>query len=379
MATRKEHISLITNAHRIVIKVGTSTLTHNTGKLNLLLIEKLVRQLTDLKHQGKEVLLVTSGAVGAGMGKLGLKEKPKTIPEKQAAAAVGQGILMHIYEKFFAEYGGVVAQLLLTRADIMDRQRFLNARNTLLTLLKQDVTPIINENDTVAIEEFKFGDNDTLAALVAGLVDADLVILLSDIDGLYTADPRKDPNATLIKVVEGITPEVQSLAGSVGSKFGSGGMATKISAAKTAINSGIPMIIANGAKPDILRSIFGGEEEGTLFLPREVKPQAKKRWIAFGSALKGTIFVDMGARKAIIENGTSLLPSGIKAVEGEFSSGHVVKIVDEEGAEFARGIVNYNSHEINKIKGQQCKDIQKILGHKDYDEVVHRDNLAIHL
>ena len=313
------------------------------------------------------------------MGKLGLKEKPKTIPEKQAAAAVGQGILMHIYEKLFSEYGGVVAQLLLTRSDITDRKRFLNARNTLLTLLKQNVTPIINENDTVAVEEIKFGDNDTLAALVAGLVDADLLILLSDIDGLYTDDPRKNPDATLINVVKDITPEIQGLAGSVGSKFGSGGMATKISAAKTAVNSGIPMIIANGAKPDIIRNIFHDQEEGTLFLPREVKPHTRKRWIAFGSDIKGKIFVDMGARRAIVDKGTSLLPSGILGLEGEFSSGHVVSIVDAEGLEFARGIVNYTAKEIVKIKGKQCSDIQRLLGRKDYDEVIHRDNLAVRL
>ncbi|MDK2824015.1 MAG: glutamate 5-kinase [Clostridia bacterium] len=377
MSERQKYTDLIINAHRIVIKVGSSTLTYSTGKLNLQLIEKLVRQLSDLCHQGKEVLLVSSGAVGAGMGKLGLKEKPKTIPEKQATAAVGQGILMHIYEKIFSEYGQIVAQLLLTRSDIADRKKFLNARNTLLTLLNKGVVPIINENDTVAVDEFRFGDNDTLSALVSGLVDADLLILLSDIDGLYTSDPRKDHTAKLIKVVEEISPEIQNLAGSTGSKFGSGGMVTKISAAKVAVNAGIPMIIANGAKPDIIRDICQGEELGTLFIPRDVRPHTRKRWIAFGSDIQGKLWVDMGARKAILENGKSLLPSGIYKIEGDFISGHVVSIVDTDGIEFARGIVNYNSEELNKIKGIQCKDIQNILGYKDYDEVIHRDNLAL--
>lgn len=379
MPLRDNYKQLVTEAQRIVVKVGTSTLTHNTGKLNLNLIEKLVRQLTDLRYQDKEVLLVTSGAVGAGMGRLGLKEKPRTMPEKQAAAAVGQGILMHIYEKLFSEYGQVVAQLLLTRSDVNDRRRFLNARNTLLTLLNKGVVPIINENDTVAIEEFKFGDNDTLGALVAGLVDADLLILLSDIDGLYTGDPRKDKDAQLIPVVEEITEEIQGLAGSVGSKFGSGGMATKISAAKIVVNAGIPMIIANGSQPDVIRDIFSGGITGTLFIPREVKPHARKSWIAFGSDIEGKLWVDDGARKAILTNGKSLLPSGIIKVEGDFTSGHVVSIVDTDGLEFARGIVNYNASELEKIKGVQCREIAGILGYKDYDEVIHRDNLALRI
>ncbi|KJS22056.1 MAG: gamma-glutamyl kinase [Clostridiaceae bacterium BRH_c20a] len=379
MLERENYKALITNARRIVIKVGTSTLTHSTGKLNLQLIEKLVRQLTDLRYQDKQVLLVTSGAVGAGMGKLGLREKPKTMPEKQAAAAVGQGILMHIYEKLFSEYGQVVAQLLLTRPDLADRRRFLNARNTLLTLLNKEVVPIINENDTVVVEELRFGDNDTLGALVAGLVDADLLILLSDIDGLYTGDPRKDENARLIPVVEEITTEIQGLAGSEGSKFGSGGMATKISAAKIAINAGIPMVIANGSQPDIIREILMGAQVGTLFIPREVKPHARKSWIAFGSNIQGKLWVDDGARKAIITNGKSLLPSGIFKIEGIFTSGHVVSIVNSEDVEFARGIVNYNAQELEKIKGNQCKEIVNILGYKDYDEVVHRDNLALRI
>lgn len=373
----KGYNNMIKNAHRIVFKVGTSTLTHNSGKLNLNLIEKIVRQLADLKYQGKEVLLVTSGAVGAGLGILGYKEKPKTIPEKQACAAVGQGVLVHIYEKIFSEYGENVAQLLLTRADMNNRNRFLNARNTLLTLLNRGVIPVINENDTVAVEEIKFGDNDTLAALVAGLVDADLLILLSDIDGLYTGDPNKDKDASLINVVKEIDENIENLAGGAGSKFGTGGMATKISAAKIAINAGIPMVITNGSKTEMLPKLFKGDDVGTLFVPKEMNSHCRKRWIAFCSKVTGKIYVDNGAFEAIKEKGKSLLPSGIKNIEGSFEVGHVVSIIDNDEKEFARGIVNYTSSEIEKIKGVHCEEIVKILGHKDYDEVIHRDNLAL--
>ncbi|SMB80334.1 glutamate 5-kinase [Desulfonispora thiosulfatigenes DSM 11270] len=373
-----EYKNMIKNAHRIVFKVGTSTLTHSTGKLNLNLIEKLVRQLADLIYQGKEVLLVTSGAVGAGMGVLGFKDKPRTIPEKQACAAVGQGVLVHIYEKIFSEYGAKVAQLLLTRADLNDRNRFLNARNTLLTLLKCGVVPIINENDTVAVDEMKFGDNDTLSSLVAGLVDADLLLLLSDIDGLYTGDPNEDPNACLIETVEEIDESIESVAGGAGSKFASGGMITKVLAAKIAVKAGIPMIITNGIKIENISRIFQGEKIGTLFIPpKEVNTQTRKRWIAFSSKSEGKIWVDCGAFEAINDKGKSLLPRGIVKIEGSFNVGHVVSIINHEAREFARGIVNYDSSEIEQIKGVKCEDIIKIIGHKDYDEVIHRDNLAI--
>lgn len=376
---RAEYQSLVHKAKRIVVKVGTSTLTHETGKLNLERIEHLVRQLTDLRYQGKEVVLVSSGAIGAGMGKMNLDKRPKTIPEKQAVAAIGQGILMQLYEKLFAEYGQIIAQLLLTKADMDHRQRFLNARNTLVTLLKMGVIPIINENDTVAVEEIRFGDNDTLAALVGTLVDADLLILLSDIDGLYTADPRKEPTAALIGVVPAIDASVEEVAGDVGSKFGSGGMATKVSAAKIATNAGIPMIIANGATDNIVRCIVHGEPLGTLFLARELKPHLRKCWIAFGSKVGGVITVDDGAKQALVNKGKSLLPSGITAVSGQFRAGEVVSIVDQAGREFARGITNYDQNELERIRGVKCKDICSILGYKDYDEAIHRDNLSLRL
>lgn len=368
---------LLNNANRIVVKVGTSSLTHKTGKLNLFQLEKIVRAIADLYNQGKQVILVTSGAVGAGVGKLGLNAKPKTIPEKQAAAAIGQGVLLHMYEKIFGEYGLTVGQVLLTRDDLSDRKRYLNARNTLLALLRFGVIPIVNENDTVAVEEIRLGDNDTLSALVSGLVDAELLILLSDIDGLYSANPKDNPDAKIIPIIEKITPEIKAIAGGAGSKFGTGGMCTKIEAASIAISSGIPMVIANGAKPGILREITNGDFKGTLFIPRESRLHTKKCWIAFGSNINGKIIVDDGAKKVLLQNGKSLLPSGIIDVDGDFDIGSVVGVVGQKGEEFVRGIVNYSAEEIRKIKGKNTSEIIDVLGYKDYDEVIHRDNLSI--
>jgi glutamate 5-kinase len=367
---------LLTGADRLVVKVGTSSLTHPDGKLNLLQLEGLARELVNLKQQGREVVLVTSGAIGAGMGKMGLTERPKAMPEKQALAAIGQGILMHMYEKYFDEFGSVVAQVLLTRDDITHRERYLNARNTLLTLLRLGAIPIINENDTVTFEEIKFGENDTLAALVAGLIDADLLVMLSDIDGLYTADPRRDSSARLIPVVEEITSEVEDLAGGTGSTLGSGGMMTKINAAKIACSLGIPMVLVNGANNNVFRDIVAGVNPGTIFVPREQPMNSRKGWIAYASKTNGTIYLDYGAEKAIVEKGKSLLPSGIIKVEGTFTRGCAVSIVGSCG-EIARGIVNYGSEDIEKIKGSQSKEIINILGYKDDDEVIHRDNLTI--
>ncbi len=376
---RAAYTNLIKNASRIVIKVGSSTLSHKNGKLNLSRMESLVREISDLNNRGKEIVLVSSGAIAAGMGKLNLTERPKTIPQKQAAAAIGQGILMQLYEKFFAEYGQTIAQLLLTKDDMTHRQRFLNGRNTLLELLKMSTIPIVNENDTIAVDEIKFGDNDTLAALVAVLIDADLLILLSDISGLYTADPRKDKNACFLSIIDAVDETVENAAGAAGSKLGSGGMQTKISAAKIVNNGGIPMIIADGSESNVLRRLSDGEELGTLFLARELKPHLRKSWIAFGSSVSGTIMVDDGAKKALIEKGKSLLPSGIIEADGDFSAGGVVSIVDEHRREFARGVTNYAQQELEKIMGAKSKDISKILGYKAYDEVVHRDNLSLRL
>lgn len=362
---------------RIVVKVGSSSITHPTGKLNFAQVERLVRQLADLHNQDYQIILVSSGAVGAGRGKLGLKLRPRTIPEKQALAAVGQGLLMHMYEKMFSEYGQTVAQVLLTREDMADRHRFLNARTALLALLNFGVIPIINENDTVAVEEIKFGDNDTLSAMVASLADADLLVILSDIDGLYTANPRQDHTAQLISRVEEINPDIERLAGGAGSGLGTGGMITKIQAAKIAMNSGVAMVIANSQQENVLAAVVTGQSVGTLFMPRELPLQCKKRWIAYGSALQGRITVDDGAEEVLLKSGKSLLAIGITGVEGHFEIGNTVGVVNGMGHEIARGIVNYSSTELDRIKGVKTTQIANILGYKDYDEVIHRDNLVI--
>lgn len=364
-------------AKRIVVKVGTSTLTHSTGKPNLFRIEQLAMELADLANQGKEIVLVFSGAVGAGMARLGMAERPKTIPEKQAAAAVGQGLLMHIYEKAFSEFGQVVAQVLLTREDSVNRSRYANSRNTLLSLLNYGVIPIINENDAVAIEELKIGDNDTLSAMVANIVDADLLIILSDIDGVYTANPQTDPTATLMHEIPDITEAVENAAGGAGSSRGTGGMYTKIQAAKMVVNSGIAMVIASGLEKGVVRRILQGENIGTLFLSRENRLQFRKRWLAFGSRVKGRIQVDAGCERAVVEHGSSLLAAGIVDCQGEFGEGMTVSIVSASGREIARGLVNYSSEDIVRLKGAHTDEIAGILGVKTYDEVVHRDNLVL--
>ena len=364
-------------AKNILVKVGTSTLTYPSGKLNLNYIERIVRELADLKNQGKEVVLVSSGAIGAGLGKLGFKKKPKTTPEKQAIAAVGQGILIQVYEKVFSEYGHTVAQLLLTRDDLVNRQRYVNARNTLTTLLKFGVIPIINENDTVSVDEIEFGDNDNLSALVASLIDVDLLINLSDIDGLYTANPHKDSDAELITFVPDINGEIENLATSTCGTLGTGGMRAKLQAAKISVCSGVPMVIANGQKPGVIHDIISGKKVGTLFLPKEKPMHSRKRWIAFGLTVQGTLCVDSGAKKAVVRDGKSLLPSGVLEVEGSFERGETVCIADEDGIVFARGLVNYPSRDLIKIKGLRSSNILEVLGKKGESEVVHRDNLVI--
>ena len=361
---------------RVVVKVGSSSLAHATGKLNLYQFEQLAVQLADLHNQGKEILLVTSGAVGAGLGKLGLHRRPKTMPEKQAAAAVGQGVLMQMYEKFFAEYGVIVGQVLLSGEDFADRRRFLNARNTMHTLLSMGVIPIINENDTVSVEEIRLGDNDTLSALVTGLVDAELLILLSDIDGVYTADPRKDPTADIISDINEINEQIESLAGGAGSSLGTGGMTTKLQAAKIAMHSGAAMVIARAAEKNIIRRVMTGEPLGTVFWPGN-KLDNKKHWILYSSAVQGKISVDEGAVRALTQNGKSLLPSGVVRVEGAFEMGNTVCVTGPDGKQIARGITNYAAEELKKIMGKQTGEIATVLGNKDYDEVVHRNNLVL--
>ncbi|KMT21521.1 glutamate 5-kinase [Clostridium cylindrosporum] len=373
LGNREEHIK---NVKRIVVKVGSSTLTYENGRINISQIELITRQLADLHNKGYEVILVSSGAIGAGIGKLGMKKRPSTIPEKQAAAAVGQGLLLHMYEKLFSEYGQTIAQILLTREDMTDRVRFLNSRNALFSLLEMGVIPIINENDAVIVDEIKFGDNDTLSALVASLVEADLLILLSDIDGLYNDNPRKNPDAKLFSWIDEITDEIEKCAGGAGSSLGTGGMVTKIRAAKIAVSSGSVMVIGNGSNPSIIRDIVEGKEVGTWFKPTDVPLQARKRWIAFSKKPMGTIKVDEGASPAICKENKSLLPSGVLGVSGSFDEGDLVTILDNNDVEIARGLVNYPSHEIEIIKGLNSCEIELKLGHKNYDVVVHRDNLV---
>ena len=370
---KKEYLGEV---KRVVIKVGTTTLTHETGLLNLERIEILVRQIANLHNNGYEVMLVTSGAIGAGMGKLNLKNRPKTLPEKQAVAAVGQVALIHLYQKIFAEYGKNVGQLLLTASDINERNRYLYGRNTCFALFNAGVIPIINENDAIAVEEIKVGDNDTLSAFVATLVDADLLIILSDIDGLYDSNPKENPNAKLLPLITTLNEEIKAMAGDSNSKFGTGGMATKIKAAEIALNSGVNMVIAQGEKPENLIKIVRGEDIGTLFVKNKKGLKAKKHWLQYSSKKTGKLIIDDGAKIAVLKH-KSLLPSGIKEVEGSFQKGDVITVIDEEKNVLAVGIVNYSSDECQRILGKQSKEIEKILGYKDYDEVLHINNMSV--
>lgn len=374
-----DRFRLCASSKRIVVKVGTSTLTHANGQLNFQRMDQLARQLTDVRNSGKDVVLVSSGAVGAGLGRLGFSERPKTMPEKQAAAAVGQGLLMQIYTKLFGEYNQVVAQVLLTREDLDHRLRYLNARNTLNTLLSYGVIPIINENDTVATYELArlhFGDNDRLSALVASTIDADLLLLLSDIDGLYDMDPRHHPEAQRLQIVEEITPEIVAGAGGAGTSRGTGGMATKIEAARMATLSGTAMVLADGATPGVVGDILEGKPVGTLFLPREEALLQRQRWLAFAGYPTGSIKIDEGAACAILERGKSLLPSGITEVKGSFDPGDLIQVMNAEGREIARGLTNYGHDEIQQIMGHKSSEIDKLLGHKNFDEIIHRNNLV---
>ncbi len=360
----------------VVVKVGTSTITNEQGHINERAIDCISQQIAQLHRFGKNVILVTSGAIGVGIGKLGLKEKPSTIPQKQACAAVGQSILMEIYEKSFNNYGITLGQVLLTREDVSDRARYLNSRNTLVSLFDYGVIPVINENDTVAVDEIKVGDNDTLAALVSSLIGACLLIILSDIEGVFTADPKHNKDAQLIEVISPDMSGCEFEIGNEGSPYSTGGLKTKIQAARIASGSGIPMIIADGSTKDIILRVLEGESIGTLFMPCNYKMGSRKRWIAYNVQPTGEIIIDQGASSALKDKGKSLLPSGIKEVRGEFSQADCIVIKDESGQEFARGLTNYSSEELNKIIGLQTHDIQSVLGYKFYDEVVHRDNLV---
>jgi glutamate 5-kinase len=337
----------------------------------------LVDDLAALIADRREVALVSSGAIATGMARLRLPARPRSIPEKQAAAAVGQSALMWHYEQAFKRHDLRVGQVLLTGQDISDRSRYLNARNTLLALLEFSVVPVINENDTVAVDEIKVGDNDNLAALVAHLIDADLLVLLTDVDGLYTGDPRHDPTARRLEVVEAVTDDIQRLVFDAKSQVSVGGMSTKLQAAQKANASGIPMVIASGREAGVLQRLLKGEGLGTYFQPRDDRLAARKRWIAFAVPPQGRLLVDAGAKKALTERGKSLLPSGVAAVQGDFSAGAVVALAEADGPEFARGLVNYDADEVRKIQGAKTGDIEKALGYKGFAEVIHRDNLVV--
>ncbi len=362
---------------RIVIKIGSSIIASHEMGLREERMAEIAAEVAALRTEGHEIFLVSSGAILCGMEKLGLTRRPKTIPLKQAAAAVGQSRLMWAYEKHFERFQINVAQVLLTREDIADRKRFINARNTLMTLLEHSVLPIINENDTVTVDEIKLGDNDNLAAQITHLVDASLLAILSDVDGLFTADPRKNPEATLIPLIEEITPEIEGIAGEPGAISGTGGMATKVQAAKNVAAYGVTTLIVNGTVPGLMRRAFEGESIGTLFLPKPVRLTSKKHWIAHSLKVKGAVVLDAGAVEAILKKGKSLLASGIREITGKFEVGDAIRCLTPEGKEIAKGLTNYSASEMILIKGIHSSQIEKKLGYKSTEEVIHRDNLVI--
>ncbi len=362
---------------RIVVKIGSNIIANGKEGLDIKRISSVACDIAELHDNGYDVVLVSSGAIAAGMRKLGLKEKPKDIKHKQAAAAIGQSSLMWAYERSFGDYGKKVAQVLLTRDDFSDRKRYINSKNTLLTLLSYRIIPIINENDTVATDEIKFGDNDYLASLVAGLVEAERLIILSDVDGLYTEDPRHSSKAKIIEYVEEITPELEEKAGGAGSAVGTGGMYSKLLAAKRAVSHGITVHIISGKKDGLLTSLIAGKHCGTMFKPKKEKLSSRKGWIAYGSRSKGNLIIDEGAVNALVQGGKSLLPSGIIAVEGDFDTGDAVYCLDSKGTRIAKGLTNYSSLEIENIKGKKTSEIEKVLGYKYSDEAIHRDNLVL--
>lgn len=369
--------SIVEGAGRVIIKIGSSVLTDKDGVLSDSVFDGIAREISAVKTGGRDVIVVSSGAIASGMKKLGLAKKPTDISMKQAIAACGQSALIWNYERAFSEYGQKVAQILITHDGLADRKRFLNARKTLSTLLDMGIIPIINENDTVAVEEIMLGDNDNLAALVTSLIEADLLILLTDIEGLYSKDPRNNNDAKLISLIDRIGDEIESVAGDTLGRTTTGGMRTKIQAARTAAAFGVPTIIANGKDEATLDDIFAGKDIGTLFLPSSASLRGRKHWIAFTLKSAGEIVIDVGARKAISTQGKSLLPSGIKGVRGKFGVGDSVTCVDESGAEVARGLTCYSSEEIRLIMGKSTKDVEGILGYKYSDEVIHRDDLAV--
>ncbi len=372
----KERFKYLKNLRRLVVKVGSAVITAENG-LSQQVIDNLSSELSRFRRQGYEVLLVSSGAIACGRKKLNFPKRAFSLSEKQALAATGQASLIQAYEEAFKKYNQQVAQILLTRMDLEDRKRYLLARNTLQTLLKWGVIPIINENDTVAIEEIQFGDNDLLAALVVGLVEADILICLSDVDALYERDPREDPKAKRVSLVFSIDEKIKKMAGKKPGRFGRGGMVSKIRAAKMVTALGVPMIIASGREPLILEKIFSGEDIGTFFIPDKRSLSSKKFWIAYHKRPCGRLILDKGAVKALCERQKSLLPAGIKKVNGKFHRGDCVECLDEEGHLIALGISNYSSEELKRIIGCHTKEIFSRLGFIGQEEVIHRDNMVV--
>ncbi len=368
--------ALLKPVKRAVVKVGSGVVTSSDG-LNRGVIDGLTTEICELRKRGLEIILVSSGAIASGLKKIGMKKRPPSVSQQQAMAAIGQSSMIMTYEHAFGRHGYKVAQILLTRDDLTHRRRYLNARNTLRTLLSWNIIPIINENDTVVVDEIKFGDNDNLSAMVTNLTDAQLLVNLTNIDGLFDKDPRDHADARLIHVVGKVDRTISRFASAIPGFLGTGGMASKIKAAQKVTLRGVPAVIANGLKPGILTRIFNAEEEGTLFLPGTSPLCSRKHWIAFTKSPKGEIIIDRGAERAILKDGKSLLPSGIREVRGRFSLGNSVVLLNESEKQLAVGMVNYHSGDIRKIMGAKSADIEQRLGFKHDDEVIHRDNLVL--
>jgi len=372
-----QSVAPLRDGRRIVVKVGSSLVTNEGRGLDEQAISQWGRQIAELRVLGKEVVMVSSGAVAEGMKRLGWAKRPKAMHELQAAAAVGQMGLAQVYETCFRAHGLGTAQVLLTHDDLSDRKRYLNARSTLLALLGLAVVPIINENDTVVTDEIKFGDNDTLGALVANLIDADALVILTDQSGLFTADPRRDPQARLLERVVAGDPALESMAGGAGSSVGRGGMITKVLAAKRAASSGAHTVVASGREADVLVRLARGESIGTRFIAQTPRMAARKQWLADHLQLRGSVRLDAGAARALVAGGRSLLPIGVTAVSGEFERGEAVAIRDPDGREIARGLINYSSSETRLIMRRPSSEIEAILGFTEEPELVHRDNLVL--
>jgi glutamate 5-kinase len=368
---------LLKSIKRVVIKIGSGVLTGSDGSLDMAVISRICCEIAGVRERGTQVVLVSSGAIAAGRSELGLTEKPRTIPQKQAAAAIGQTRLMRAYEEAMAPHGLKAAQVLLTSEDLGSRQRFLNARATIDTLLGFGIIPVINENDTVVVDEIKFGDNDNLSALVTNVAESDLLMILTDVDGLFDADPRKEPDAQLIRTVKAVSRDVERIAGGSGSSVGTGGMATKVSAAKKAGRNGVATIMIQGKQEGVIAAAMRGDEVGTLFLPEGAGLNRRKHWIAYTLKPAGRIIVDDGARGVLLKKGKSLLPSGITSVEGRFERGACVRVCGPDGREFARGLSDYSAAEIGRLQGRKSREIEGILGYRYSDEIIHRDNLVI--